>query len=110
MLLPALAKAHAVVCMNNLRQLQLTGIMYADDNNDTVVRNEPGDAGGGETDNWVHGRLGFAGSAPDNTNTILLTSAEMSLYSKQSVSIYNTSVRRTAAGRRDVIALSHRDW
>jgi prepilin-type N-terminal cleavage/methylation domain-containing protein len=43
MLLPALAKAkakaHNANCMNNLRQLNLCWIMYADDNRDELVKN-----------------------------------------------------------------------
>src|SRR5213592_3760252 len=43
MLLPALAKAkqkaHAVACLNNLKQLTLCWIMYAHDSDDKLIRN-----------------------------------------------------------------------
>src|SRR6266567_6113858 len=45
LLLPALshakAKAQAIVCLNNLKQLQLGWIMYVEDNNDRLVPNNP---------------------------------------------------------------------
>jgi len=51
MLLPALAKAKAkaqgTVCLNNQKQLALSWIMYANDNNDQLVKNlDLGDQGG----------------------------------------------------------------
>ena len=45
LLLPVLggakAKAQAIVCLNNLKQLQLAWIMYVEDNNDWLVPNNP---------------------------------------------------------------------
>src|SRR6266516_4850180 len=45
LLLPALsrarARAQAIVCLNNLKQLQLAWIMYVEDNNDWLVPNNP---------------------------------------------------------------------
>jgi prepilin-type N-terminal cleavage/methylation domain-containing protein/prepilin-type processing-associated H-X9-DG protein len=56
MLLPALskakAKAGATKCMNNLKQLQLAWIMYANDNNDTLVPNNLSDPS-----SWVAGNV-----------------------------------------------------
>src|SRR3989441_5464694 len=50
LLLPALsrakAKAQAIVCLNNLKQLQLAWIMYVEDNNDWLVPNNPPTYGG----------------------------------------------------------------
>ncbi|HYG24661.1 MAG TPA: prepilin-type N-terminal cleavage/methylation domain-containing protein [Verrucomicrobiae bacterium] len=59
MLLPSLAKAkqkaHAVKCMNNLRQLQLAWMMYSSDNRDNICPT----AGTGNTDapNWCYGNM-----------------------------------------------------
>src|SRR5262245_36506037 len=43
LLLPALSKAKAkaegIACLNNLKQVQLAGSMYADDNNDRLADN-----------------------------------------------------------------------
>jgi len=76
MLLPALSKAkaraQAVECMNNTRQLLIAWKMYSGDNNNVLAPNEeypiiPGAA-------WVTGIMDFTGSAnPGNTNTIYLT-------------------------------------
>jgi prepilin-type N-terminal cleavage/methylation domain-containing protein/prepilin-type processing-associated H-X9-DG protein len=73
MLLPALskskAKAHGILCMSNLKQLQLAHLLYPMDHNDNLVPNlEAGNA----TGSWIRGWLDFTQS-PDNTNTLYLT-------------------------------------
>jgi len=59
MLLPALSKAKAkatmIKCVSNLKQLQLAWHMYADDNNDNVVRNFLGN-----TNAWIGGDVNIA--------------------------------------------------
>jgi prepilin-type N-terminal cleavage/methylation domain-containing protein len=61
MLLPALSeakcKAQGVFCMNNTRTLILAWIMYADDNQDTLVENQ--NLGGGDLyeNSWITGFL-----------------------------------------------------
>src|SRR5262245_56203234 len=70
MLLPALAKAktksQGIVCMGNLKQLQLAHLMYPNDNNDRVTA--PGNSRD-EPYQWVGGWLGWPGPYPgDNTN------------------------------------------
>ncbi len=68
MLLPALskakAKAHNVQCMNNMKQLTLGWIMYADDNNDELVWNDLTANGTG----WVRGIIDYNPSNTHNTN------------------------------------------
>jgi prepilin-type processing-associated H-X9-DG protein len=79
MLLPALSKAKskatAVHCMGNLKQLQLTWTMYADDNNDYVAGNYWEEEAARQPDkaNWVSGWLDpRQANNTDNTNTTLL--------------------------------------
>jgi prepilin-type N-terminal cleavage/methylation domain-containing protein/prepilin-type processing-associated H-X9-DG protein len=79
MLLPALskakAKASAVHCMNNLKQLQLTWVMYSTDNNDYTAGNHWQDQASRVPDkgNWVSGWLDpRMANNKDNTNTDLL--------------------------------------
>src|SRR5947208_16263454 len=77
LLLPALsrakARAQAIVCLNNLKQLQLAWIMYVEDNNDWLVPNNPpthfvvgpdGKIVPGPTWAWGDMRYGL----PDGTN------------------------------------------
>src|SRR5207247_291499 len=60
LLLPALArakqKAMAIVCVNNLKQATLAWYMYAEDNNDWLVPNNPAnmfDAQGKRLPTWA---------------------------------------------------------
>src|SRR5439155_1837581 len=70
LLLPALsrakAKAQAIVCLNNLKQLQLAWIMYVEDNNDRLVPNNPPNYGDGTLATWAKGDMSY-GKA-DGTN------------------------------------------
>jgi prepilin-type processing-associated H-X9-DG protein len=79
LLLPALAKAKAkataVHCMANLKQMQLAWTMYADDNNDFTAGNHWQDQANRVPDkaNWVSGWLDpRQANNTDNTNTLLL--------------------------------------
>lgn len=77
MLLPALAKAktkaQGIFCVNNLKQLQLGWILYADDHQDHM----PGVNGGSvaASDQWVSGWLDFAANNSHNTNLLYLIDA-----------------------------------
>lgn len=75
MLLPALskakAKATAIHCMNNLKQMQLTWFLYADDNNDYAAGNYWSDEANhvANVGNWVTGWLDpRQANNTDNTN------------------------------------------
>lgn len=86
MLLPALSKAKAkgqgIQCLNNLRQLGLSWVMYADDNQGKITPNN-GDVGNGGPDagqqSWVTGWLDL-GSNLDNINTDYLVNFERNGY------------------------------
>src|ERR1017187_6501622 len=71
LLLPALAKAklraQGIVCLSNMKQLQLAAIMYGSNNNDSVPANVTLRAGGDNISgkpNWVDGQL----NSPKNAN------------------------------------------
>ncbi len=73
LLLPALsrakAKAQAIVCLNNLKQLTLAWEMYAHDNNDRLVPNNPptvADARGQRLPTWAWGDMRYGNT--DGTN------------------------------------------
>jgi prepilin-type N-terminal cleavage/methylation domain-containing protein/prepilin-type processing-associated H-X9-DG protein len=76
MLLPALAsaksKAHGIACLSNLKQMQLSWLLYADDNGDKIPPNEHLRLG-----TWVRGWLDNAAAVPDNTNTLHLRNSHL---------------------------------
>jgi prepilin-type N-terminal cleavage/methylation domain-containing protein/prepilin-type processing-associated H-X9-DG protein len=92
MLLPALSKAklkaQGIYCMNNLKQMQLAIIMYADDNQDNFPEN-PGLANGPPA--WVHGQMTWdisSGVNIQNTNFVLMTSGEIGPYVVKNAGVF----------------------
>ena len=93
MLLPALAKAKSkaqgIYCMNYLKQVQLTIVMYTGDNADKFPEN-PGSTV--TSNSWVTGDLTWdlPPSSPNtqNTNTALLTTGELGPYIAKAVGIF----------------------
>jgi prepilin-type N-terminal cleavage/methylation domain-containing protein len=95
MLLPALGKAkvraYRVQCLNNMRQLDLGWIMYADDNQDKLADNNGGNSSAAANGNWVLGGM---------TDTLVtnITSGELYSYVK-SLGVYKCPAdRRTVNG------------
>lgn len=82
LLLPALtrarAKATAVQCMSNDRQLQLGWLMYTHDNNESLTRNVWQDEQAHvQNENWLSGWLDpITPNTTDNTNTSLFLDAK----------------------------------
>jgi prepilin-type processing-associated H-X9-DG protein len=76
LLLPALAgakaRAQAITCLNNTKQLGLGWIMYADDNNANLP----------DCFDWVGGGLNYADGNPDNTNILYLLNGNLGPYVK----------------------------
>jgi prepilin-type N-terminal cleavage/methylation domain-containing protein/prepilin-type processing-associated H-X9-DG protein len=71
MLLPALSKAktkaQGIACLSNTKQLALGWVMYANDNNDSVVENMNLGGPGSVEGSWITGFLTWT-TAKDNTN------------------------------------------
>src|SRR5947207_2242715 len=71
LLLPALSrakvKAQAIVCLNNLKHLQLAWIMYVEENNEWLVPNNPPNSGDGNLGTWAKDDMRYGN--PDGTNT-----------------------------------------
>lgn len=63
-----------IVCLNNLKNLQLAWLLYANDNEGKVVDNYYSYP---TIYNWVHGNLAY--NVEDNTNTFLLVGYENSM-------------------------------
>jgi prepilin-type N-terminal cleavage/methylation domain-containing protein/prepilin-type processing-associated H-X9-DG protein len=79
LLLPALAsakrKGQGAVCINNQRQMLLAWHLYADDNNDMLVLNNPDNTYGPQGEHlpsWCLGDMNYG--RPDGTNVALLMS------------------------------------
>lgn len=94
MLLPALARgkvrAQRVQCMSNLRQLQISEILYTGDNDGRLVLNQQGAP---TANSWV---LGSVATAPGNTDPAQIKNGLLFPYN-QSVSIYKCPAdKRTA--------------
>ncbi len=85
MLLPALSraklKAQGISCINNLRQMQLSQVLYTDDNNDRLVASW---ATSDPKYSWAAGDLR---NAPEATNTAFTTGALLGQYTK-SAAVY----------------------
>jgi prepilin-type N-terminal cleavage/methylation domain-containing protein/prepilin-type processing-associated H-X9-DG protein len=85
MLLPALskakAKAQSTPCLNNLKQLSLAWMMYANDHNGNLIPNILGNNG---MDSWIAGNI-F--TMPDATNLALIKNGRLYTYGS-SIDIY----------------------
>lgn len=81
LLLPVLSKAKLKTqqtrCLNNMKQLQICWQLYADDNQEILVRNIPGD-----DQSWINGQTGNMSKADDATNTEALSSGLLYSYNK----------------------------
>jgi prepilin-type N-terminal cleavage/methylation domain-containing protein len=90
MLLPALgkakAKAQGITCQNNLKQLMLGWLLYANDNNDRVARtagmdylvfnpNDPAIRPGGAREQWCPGSMNTIGNG--RTNLALIRAGQI---------------------------------
>jgi prepilin-type N-terminal cleavage/methylation domain-containing protein len=100
LLLPALAKAkekaRATQCLNNLKQMSLAGIMYADDYSQIFPPNANWgamNADGTPMIGWVTGIMSFpatpANPTSDNTNLDNLTTSKLAPYTSKQTGIYH---------------------
>jgi prepilin-type N-terminal cleavage/methylation domain-containing protein/prepilin-type processing-associated H-X9-DG protein len=110
LLLPALSgakvKAQAITCINNLKQIQLSDMMYQDDNNGTIALPNaatapPGRLYGTEQGigafSWVAGGLDFNPGNTANTNTALLLGSPLGPYLKTPV-VFKCSADMSKSG------------
>jgi prepilin-type N-terminal cleavage/methylation domain-containing protein/prepilin-type processing-associated H-X9-DG protein len=105
LLLPALSRARekgaSTACLNNIRQLNLAWILYADENNDLLAHN----LGEGEIKQMLRkrGRANWANSVlnwkldPDNTNIVLNTQAELGPYLAAHPAVFRCPSDRTVS-------------
>jgi prepilin-type N-terminal cleavage/methylation domain-containing protein len=90
MLLPALsrakAKAQVVKCLSNLKQMQIGWIMYAGDNNETMVPNAP--ASEPAYQSWCNAQGEDWFGADANTNRSILLTSILAPYMAGQVGVY----------------------
>ena len=97
LLLPALtnskSKAESLTCANNLKQLSIAWMLYADDSSDWLVNNH----GVVETlvlrQNWVNNVEDWEAS-DDNTNLILLSGGKLGPFANRATQIYKCPADR----------------
>jgi prepilin-type N-terminal cleavage/methylation domain-containing protein/prepilin-type processing-associated H-X9-DG protein len=95
LLLPALAKAklraQVLTDMSNKRQLTLAWIMYAGDNNDTLVLNADASAAVNGTPSWIPAQCKMDWSpSQNNINTTFLTTNELGSYCAGQYKLYTS--------------------
>jgi prepilin-type N-terminal cleavage/methylation domain-containing protein/prepilin-type processing-associated H-X9-DG protein len=100
LLLPALsgakARAQAIGCSNNLRQLALGWVLYADDFSDRLMVNHNKAQTTAERQSWVNNIEDWA-AAEDNTNVALILSGKLAPYVSQATSLYKCPADRSLA-------------
>lgn len=100
MLLPALSKskarAHAIGCMNNLRQLSVGWTLYADDERGYYVNNHGRDETRETRQNWVNNVMDWSAS-DENTNNVFLTDAKLGSYVGRSTKVFKCPADRSVA-------------
>jgi prepilin-type N-terminal cleavage/methylation domain-containing protein/prepilin-type processing-associated H-X9-DG protein len=101
LLLPTLARSKAeaqgAFCLNNLKQLSLGWMMYADDARGSLAYNMGGAAARTNL-NWVADLLDWSLSA-DNTNTAELTEAALGAYVNRSILLYHCPADRILSSK-----------
>jgi prepilin-type N-terminal cleavage/methylation domain-containing protein/prepilin-type processing-associated H-X9-DG protein len=103
LLFPGLGKANrraqGASCQNNMKQLHLGWVMYADDNDDRLAPNTGGSDAGmtSENPNWVAGQLrldDFSGDKSDSINTDLLVGQNLKGFGSIGTYVGNARVYR----------------
>jgi prepilin-type N-terminal cleavage/methylation domain-containing protein/prepilin-type processing-associated H-X9-DG protein len=91
LLLPALtkskAKAQAIGCANNIRQLATASSLYADENSDLLVNNHGVDETRARRQNWVNNVQDWS-SSEENTNLTYLTGAKLSALLSRATGVF----------------------
>lgn len=91
LLLPVLSgskeKAHAVMCMSNIKQLSLGWLTHADDNDDLLINNHGKPETIAKRDTWANNVQDW-GSSDDNINPVYLTDSQLGPYVGRSAKVF----------------------
>jgi prepilin-type N-terminal cleavage/methylation domain-containing protein/prepilin-type processing-associated H-X9-DG protein len=100
LLLPALTKsktkAEGLACGNNIKQLSLAWLQYADDNNDLFVNNHGVPETLARRQTWANNVQDWL-SSDDNTNLVYLTESKLGPFANHSARIYKCPADRVPA-------------
>ena len=100
LLLPALnrskGKAESMTCSNNLRQLSLAWLLYADDNAELLVNNHGVPETLARRQTWANNVEDWLAS-DDNTNLVYLTDSKLGPYANRATQIYKCPTDRVPA-------------
>src|SRR5437868_10254839 len=100
LLLPALtrtkAKAESMTCSNNIKQLSLAWLLYADDNNDLLVNNHGVPETLSRRQTWANNVEDWQ-SSDDNTNLSLLSESKLGPFASHATKIYKCPADRQTA-------------
>ena len=100
LLLPALTeakgKAHAITCMNNIKQLSLGWFLYTDDNDDRLVNNHGKPETVSKRNTWANNVQDFS-SSDDNVNPIYVTEALLGTYVSKSAAVFKCPSDRSVS-------------
>jgi prepilin-type N-terminal cleavage/methylation domain-containing protein/prepilin-type processing-associated H-X9-DG protein len=100
LLLPVLGKAKAYAlksgCANNLKQLSLAGLLYADENSDFLVNNHGIPETLNRRQNWVNNVEDW-GTSEGNTNLARLTTGKLARYLGENTAVFKCPSDRSVA-------------
>ncbi len=100
LLLPTLgrskASAEGMACANNLRQVSMAWLLYADENADALVNNHGVDETFARRDTWASNVLDWE-DGDDNTNLVLLANSKLGPYANRATRIYKCPSDRETA-------------
>jgi prepilin-type N-terminal cleavage/methylation domain-containing protein/prepilin-type processing-associated H-X9-DG protein len=100
LLLPAVTgpknQAHRITCANNIKQLSLAWLLYADDNSDLLVNNHGVPETLARRQTWANNVEDWQAS-DDNTNLIFLSESKLGPYANRATRIYKCPADRQPA-------------
>ena len=100
LLLPALSqakgRAQALTCLNNIKQLSLAWLLYADENEERLVNNHGKPETTAKRNTWANNVEDW-GNSDDNINPIYLTDSLLGPYAGRSAAVFKCPTDRAPA-------------